>query len=71
MKCSHKLRCLEEGDVTKRWADIVMEYSDLTSTKATDRLPSISAISKQVQHYRPEDIYLAGLWQSALLDDIL
>ena len=49
---------------------MVQEYFPLHLTVAGDRLPALSGLAIQMQA-RTRDIYLAGLWLSSLLVDML
>jgi hypothetical protein len=69
-KTSHR-QLLENGDAAKRWHQIVEEYSKLKLTLASDKLPAISAVARQVQQYKPNDKYVAGLWRNSLFLDLL
>ncbi|KAK9416648.1 putative Heterokaryon incompatibility domain-containing protein [Seiridium unicorne] len=67
--------------VQMQWYAIVKEYSKLRLTYASDRLPALAGIAKQLaqshtMHYpdestRRQSRYLAGLWEDTLLDDLL
>lgn len=62
---------LDQRVAVRRSYEIVEEYSGLALTFQTDKLPAISAIAKQIQSLRPHDRYLAGLWSSTLVQDLL
>jgi len=53
-----------------RWRDMVTEYSALSLTKPSDRLPAFSGVAKQMQPYR-DSKYLAGLWEDTFFKDLL
>jgi len=55
---------------TMRWHEVVAEYSQLGLTVPEDRLPGLAGLAKQMQTITG-DTYLAGLWRSTLLLDIL
>jgi hypothetical protein len=69
-KLEHRKQ-LTENKAKGRWCNMVEEYSALSLTMHKDRLPAISAHAAQIQTYRPNDRYLAGLWCKTLLDDML
>jgi hypothetical protein len=52
------------------WVLILEDYSRRRLTKASDRLPAISAVAKTL-HAQSKDTYLAGLWKSKLRSDLL
>jgi len=55
--------------VAKRWRELVTEYSALQLTKAEDRLPALSGLSK---FFSPKKMqYLAGIWRDSLFEDLL
>ncbi|KAL1389282.1 heterokaryon incompatibility protein-domain-containing protein [Phyllosticta capitalensis] len=53
------------------WHDVVTEYSRLSLTRASDRLPAMAGIAKLTQTIRCNDEYLAGLWKNSLIEDLL
>lgn len=53
------------------WQKIVREYTQLHSTFRSDRLPAIAAVVEEELKVRPSDLYLAGMWKSSLLVDLL
>lgn len=57
--------------MTFLWRDLVEIYSCMDMTKPTDRLPAISAVTKQLQAARSPDEYICGVWQESLHEDIL
>ncbi|KAH7086234.1 hypothetical protein FB567DRAFT_444768, partial [Paraphoma chrysanthemicola] len=54
-----------------RWAQAIQDYSQLGLTFHKDKLPAIAAIAKRTQAYLANDEYLAGLWKSTLLEELL
>lgn len=57
----------ETQDLRSYWGTIVMQYTDRSLTRKTDRLIAISAIaSEAAKMFSPADMYLAGLWSSSL-----
>jgi hypothetical protein len=69
-KMTHS-KVMPEREAILRWYQVVEEYSGLDLTFQTDKLPGISAIAKQIHNARPHDKYLAGLWSSTLVQDLL
>lgn len=55
---------------TKKWHNVVRNYTARTLTKPKDKLPAISGLAQYIQRQRPNDRYLAGLWRTTLLDDL-
>jgi hypothetical protein len=53
------------------WRDVVHAYTELNLSHAKDTLPALSGIAKKFIGLRPEDIYLAGLWESSFVQDLL
>ncbi|QDS71712.1 hypothetical protein FKW77_008517 [Venturia effusa] len=60
-----------EVDLIELWHDIVVECSQKDLTFEDDRLPSIAALAQRILLLRPDDEYLAGLWKSTLLQDLV
>jgi len=58
-------------DPVSRWHQIVTTYSGLKLTYENDRLPAIAAIAERELQWRKEDTYVAGMWTSSLLSDLL
>ncbi|KXJ88992.1 heterokaryon incompatibility protein-domain-containing protein [Microdochium bolleyi] len=72
----------EEGDrrewsmanqeyIARTWRTLVSSYTALDLTKASDRLPAIGGVARQMSSRRFGDDYLAGLWRATLNDDLL
>ena len=60
------------GDNVMDWKKTVMEFTCLQLTFSSDRLPAIAALAERMMHLRGrDDTYIAGLWQSSILSDIL
>ncbi|KAJ4993159.1 hypothetical protein SVAN01_01511 [Stagonosporopsis vannaccii] len=53
------------------WRDVVNTYSQLNLSHAKDKLPALSGIAKKFTGIRPGDRYLAGLWESSFVEDLL
>jgi hypothetical protein len=53
------------------WWTLMEQYSTKKLTRSTDKLPALSGVAKQFAQRRPNSTYLAGLWTSSLLDDML
>jgi hypothetical protein len=60
-----------KDSTSEKWHDTILEYSSLDLTYEKDKFPALSGIAKRMQQTRPSDIYLAGLWKSSLLKDLL
>lgn len=52
------------------WRKVIQDYSYLSLTHDSDRLPAISAIVKRMQPTRKDDMYLAGMWKNSVLADL-
>ncbi|KAE8155359.1 hypothetical protein BDV25DRAFT_135108 [Aspergillus avenaceus] len=55
----------------RSWHDLVEEYSHRKLPYATDRLPALAGIAKQMSVLRTDDVYLAGLWRNTLITDLI
>jgi hypothetical protein len=53
------------------WNQAVQQYSRLRLTYDGDRLPAISALVQRLQPLRENDTYVAGMWMSSLLTDLI
>jgi hypothetical protein len=62
---------LGQGYIQQEWYNAVQEYSSRQLTFDKDRLPAIAAIAQQIWRLRPNDEYIAGLWKSTLLFDLM
>ncbi|KAK8241362.1 heterokaryon incompatibility protein-domain-containing protein [Phyllosticta capitalensis] len=60
------LECLD-----LRWNHSLRQYMRLDLTKASDRLPAMAGIAKQMQNLRGGQKYFAGLWNDTFLSDLL
>jgi len=58
-------------DPVIRWKAMVTMYSALDLTYVDDRLPAIAAIVEREMRHRKDDTYIAGMWVSSLLVDLL
>lgn len=55
-------------DFVPHFHRLVEQYSALTLTRASDRLPAFSGLAERMQHFR--GTYLAGLWADSLCFDL-
>jgi hypothetical protein len=53
------------------WHGLVVQFMTLNLTQSNDRLPALSGLAKAFLRGRRDDEYLAGLWCSALIHDLL
>lgn len=53
------------------WRDVVNAYTELNLSNTKDTLPALSGIAKKFIELRPEDRYLAGLWEFSFVQDLL
>ncbi|KAI0011591.1 HET-domain-containing protein [Xylariaceae sp. FL0662B] len=56
--------------IARMWRSLVMIYTGLRLTIASDRLPALSGVAKSFGEKR-KSLYLAGLFEDSLLDDLL
>ncbi|KAF2846086.1 HET-domain-containing protein [Plenodomus tracheiphilus IPT5] len=68
---SQKHKRFTAKDFRRQWYQTIEAYSWRDMTFPTDKLPAIAAIAERQQQLRPNDQYLAGLWKSTLLFDLL
>ncbi|KAN0092350.1 HET domain containing protein [Hyaloscypha variabilis] len=52
-----------------QWHDIVAEYTSLSMTLISDRLPAILGLAQEVQKRRAGR-YIAGLWEDTIISDL-
>ncbi|KAH7186196.1 heterokaryon incompatibility protein-domain-containing protein [Fusarium flagelliforme] len=60
-----------QNDPRHLWYCTVQEYSRLQLTFQSDKMPALAGLTKRMQTMRPDDRYLAGLWEKTLLFDLL
>ncbi|KAK1827167.1 heterokaryon incompatibility protein-domain-containing protein [Podospora conica] len=54
-----------------RWQRIVTEFSSMSITYESDRLPAIAGVAKQMQSLVPTAHYVLGMWKEVLFDHLL
>ena len=58
-----------------QWRDLAVGYTSKALSQTTDKLPALSGLAQQFQRrfqqLGKDDTYLAGLWRSSLLDDMM
>ncbi|KAB5535296.1 heterokaryon incompatibility protein-domain-containing protein [Coniochaeta sp. 2T2.1] len=60
----------DDDDPSTRWHEIIKESSFRSLTYHTDRLPAIAGLAQE--HVpTPGDVYIAGLWRSQIIDDLM
>lgn len=59
----------EKLDAAENWHRVIEQYSSLSLTKQTDRLPALSGLAIRSSPILGE--YLAGLWKHSLISDFL
>ena len=62
---------LENPHLERVWQDVVATYTACELTKEHDKLVALSGIASEVQSHLKGDRYLAGLWKSNLLVELL
>jgi len=70
LKIDHASAFRDSLLLPRRWRSMVIEYSSLNLTFGKDKLPALSGLAKEMQKYRAGK-YLAGIWESELLTDLL
>ncbi|KAF2669449.1 HET-domain-containing protein [Microthyrium microscopicum] len=58
------------SDIHQHWREVVQEYSRTLLSYSTDRLPAIAGLAQEFHRDIPGR-YLAGLWENALLGDLI
>jgi hypothetical protein len=53
------------------WHQIINAYTGLELTVAEDKFPALAGLALEVSQIRQSDRYLAGLWRSTLMADLL
>jgi hypothetical protein len=53
------------------WHRLVEPYTALMFTRSSDILPALAGIVAREMLRRPDDIYVAGMWKSSLLEDLV
>jgi len=61
------------GNFKTRWREIIEEYSPLSMTKQTDRLPAISGVAQQLAYASRGSLgnYMAGTWATTLAENLV
>ncbi|TVY22392.1 hypothetical protein LHYA1_G008428 [Lachnellula hyalina] len=59
----------EKLDAAENWHRVIEQYSSLSLTKQTDRLPALSGLAIRSSPVLGE--YLAGLWKHSFISDLL
>jgi hypothetical protein len=54
-----------------RWQRVVTEFSSMSITYESDRLPAIAGVAKQLQSLVPTSHYVLGMWKEVLFDHLL
>lgn len=69
-KLSHSMNAqAPTAEVERRWRKIVSEYTRLTLTFSSDRLPALAGLATKM-HPQRKGRYLAGLWEDSILLDL-
>lgn len=71
-KILHREAMLDQSEpctITRRWHNMVYEYTNLKLSRPSDRLVAISGLVKKMQCLRKRK-YLAGLWEDTLSADL-
>lgn len=59
------------GDLRVVWYRLVSQYSTRDLSYWSEQLPAFAAIARCTSDLRPGDEYLAGIWSSTLIHDLL
>jgi hypothetical protein len=57
-------------DLSSTWRGYVTEYTELQLTFEKDKLMALSGVVERMAMLRPDDRYVAGLWEKTLLHDL-
>jgi hypothetical protein len=60
----------EISHADRSWQRLVESYTAMKFTRSSDVLPALAGIVAREMLRRPDDIYVAGMWKSSLLDDL-
>lgn len=63
-----------DGDSYKRWHELLSQYTTLELTDFEDRLVALSGVAQHFKKFfsrTDNDLYIAGLWQSRLVTELL
>ncbi|KIX10246.1 uncharacterized protein Z518_01327 [Rhinocladiella mackenziei CBS 650.93] len=60
-----------DQDARTLWYRTVEEYTRLHISYPSDTLPALAALTQRMHKLRPDDMFLAGLWNNTLLFDLL
>jgi hypothetical protein len=52
------------------WRNSVMLYTNLEFTKNKDVLPALAGVVEREMRYRKGDVYIAGMWENSLIQDL-
>jgi hypothetical protein len=69
-KYSNAISSGSVADLHAEWREIVSNYSSKRLTYASDRLPALSGMARQFQHFMSGK-YIAGIWDTSLTIDLL
>jgi hypothetical protein len=61
---------LRDFTSSRHWSQIVLEYTRLSLTDPTDKLPALSGIVAKLQRLTKDDYY-AGLWKKRFMEGLL
>lgn len=66
----YDLKHRSTNDPISSWRTIVQHYSSLQLTFEEVRLPAISALVRQLQPLRNDDVYIASMWRNSILTEL-
>jgi hypothetical protein len=57
-------------DPHRYWRNMISLYTNLAFTYRKDVLPALAGIVEREMRYRKDDVYIAGMWEKGLLEDL-
>jgi hypothetical protein len=57
-------------DLNRHWRNMISLYTNLDFTYSKDVLPALAGIVEREMRYRKDDVYIAGMWENSLLEDL-
>jgi hypothetical protein len=67
----HDMESADRKKLAVLWRASVEQYSRLSLTIESDKLPALSGLARKLMQRRTGVQYLAGLWEDSLLEDLL
>jgi hypothetical protein len=70
-KASPSLKPMSAWDLASSWIDIVIDYTHRSLSFEDDKLEAIAGIASEFQRLQNGDRYLAGMWRSCLIMELM